>query len=461
MDGLDTAQVEALGEMFAGKNVFLSGTGGTGKSVVIRFFLENCRKNIVCVAPTGLAAMNLPDAMTIHSFFKFPIDEIMLDVDDIPTDRRLAELLHHTDCIVIDEISMVRADIFNALEISLRVNGGTTDRPFGGKQIIVVGDFLQLPPVITDEAVYTVLNERFGGVYAFSTKAWREAFFRNIYLSKIHRQRDCQWVTCLEMIRLRLPGVKAMLEANPIPVCTTPKNGIALCCRRGEAEKINDMEMKKLNTPGIVTHGEIVDVFPVHELPVPPTMTLKIGSRVVVVCNGKRQKMPGRLAYEYVNGEIGTICGFDPVREIVCLKMDNGRHIKVKKSQWSNIQYELGKDEDGEIIITSKEIGSYRQYPLLPAWAMSIHKAQGQTLDCRTHIVLGHGGCFAPGQLYTALSRVRNFSDLSVDRPIKYADIIVDSMVLDFLFRTFPDVFDFSDGGVRILPMLASRESLI
>ena len=127
--------------------------------------------------------------------------------------------------------------------------------------------------------------------------------------------------------------------------------------------------------------------------------------------------------------------------------MDNGRHIKVKKSWWSYIKYELGKDENGEIIIASREIGSYRQFPLLPAWAMSIHKAQGQTLDRRTHIVLGRGGCFAPGQLYTALSRVRNFRDLSVDRPIRYADIIVDSMVLDFLAGAFPEHFDFSHGG--------------
>ena len=446
-DGLDPAQAEAMEKMLVGENVFLSGTGGTGKSAVVRLFLENCRKNVVCVAPTGLAALNLPEAMTIHSFFKFPVDEIMLDAGDVPTDAHLAELLRHTDCIVIDEISMVRADIFNALEISLRVHGNAPDKPFGGMQIIVVGDFMQLPPVITDEAVNTVLNKRFGGVYAFNTGAWSRACFCNIYLTRVHRQSDPQWAAYLEMIRLRSHGINAMLEDHPIPVCNTPKNGIALCCRRGDAEEINEAEMEKLDTPGVLSFGETKGVFPIHELPVPSTLALKIGSRVMVVCNGKRQMMPGRLAYEYVNGEIGTIYGFDDRWEVVCLRMDNGRHIKVRKSRWSNIKYELGKGGDGEIIITSKEIGSYRQFPLLPAWAMSIHKAQGQTLDCRTHIVLGRGGCFAPGQLYTALSRVRNFSDLSVDRPIKYADIIVDSMVVDFLCRTFPESFDFSHGG--------------
>lgn len=445
MDGLDVAQVEALEEMLAGKNVFLSGTGGTGKSAVIRLFLENCRKNTVCVAPTGLAALNLPDAMTIHSFFKFPIDKIMLGVDDVPADAHLTELLRYTDCIVIDEISMVRADIFNALEISLRVNGNAMDRPFGGKQIIVVGDFLQLPPVITDEAVYTVLNERFRGVFAFNTQAWEKAHFRNIYLTLVHRQHDPHWIEFLEMIRLRRSGINAILESNPIPVCNAPTNGITLCCRRGDAERINAEEMQKLTTPGIVSSGQITGVFSMHDLPVPISLTLRIGSRVMVVCNGKRQKMPGYFAYEYVNGEIGTIYGFDEKQEIVCMKMETGRHIKVKRSQWSNIRYALEKDENGEIIISSEEIGWYRQFPLLPAWAMSIHKAQGQTLGCRTHLFLGHGGCFAPGQLYTALSRVRNFSDLSVDRPIKYADIIVDSMVMDFLTRTFPDNFKISN----------------
>ena len=446
-EGLDAAQAEALEKMFAGRNVFLSGTGGTGKSAIIRLFIEGCRKNIVCVAPTGLAALNLPDAMTIHSFFKFPIDRIMLDADDVPTDWRLAELLHHADCIVIDEISMVRADIFNALEISLRVNGGAPDRPFGGKQIIVVGDFLQLPPVITDEAVNTVLHKRFGGIYAFNTEAWKQACFCNIYLSQVHRQSDPLWIAYLEKIRLRLPGVKAMLENHPIPVCDTPKKAISLCCRRGEADEINDAEMQKLDTFGNLSFGEVHGLFPEYELPVPMTLALRIGGRVMVVCNGKRQVMPGRLAYEYVNGEIGTIYAFDDRGEVVCLKMDNGRHIKVKRSRWSNIRYQLGTNEDGETIITSEEIGWYRQFPLLPAWAISIHKAQGQTLDCRTHIVLGRDGCFAPGQLYTALSRVRNFSDLSVDRPIKYADIIIDSMVLDFLTDTFPNHFNFSQGG--------------
>ena len=443
---MDKLQQLALEEMFSGKNIFLSGTGGTGKSAVIRMFLENCPKNIVCVAPTGLAALNLPEAVTIHSFFKFPVDKIMLDVNDVPANAQLAEILRCTECIVIDEISMVRADIFNAINLSLKVNGDAPERPFGGKQIIVVGDFLQLPPVIADEAVNIVLHERFGGIYAFNTEAWKQACFCSIYLEKVHRQSDPDWVMYLEMIRHRKAGVKAMLENKPIPVCNTPEYGISLCCRKADAEKINESEMQKLFTPGIISTGQVEGFFPEYELPVPLSLTLKIGSRVMVVCNGKRQKMPGHAHYEYVNGEIGMIYAFDLKHDLVALKMENGRYIKVVRSRWSNIAYELEKDENGRSIISCKEIGSYQQFPLLPAWAMSIHKAQGQTINSRTHLCLGMG-CFAPGQLYTALSRVQKFSDLSVDRQIRYADIIVDSMVLNFLYDTFPDQFTFSNRG--------------
>lgn len=246
------------------------------------------------------------------------------------------------------------------------------------------------------------------------------------------------------MIRHRSSGVRKLLETKPIPVRDTPGHGITLCCRKADAERINEDGMSKLSTPGIISTGETEGIFPEYELPVPSLLTLKAGCRVMVICNGKRQKMPGYLHYEYVNGEIGTVYGFD--RDIVCLKMDNGRHIKVKKSHWSNIAYELGKDKNGKSIIVSKEIGSYVQFPLIPAWAMSIHKAQGQTINSRTHLCLGLG-CFAPGQLYTALSRVQKFSDLSVDRKIRYADIIVDSMVLNFLYGAFPDQFTFSNRG--------------
>ena len=443
---MDKLQMFALEQMLVGNNVFLSGTGGTGKSEVVKIFLKYYPKNIVCVAPTGLAALNLPEAVTIHSFFKFPVDKIMLDVNDVPTDACLAEILRCADCIVIDEISMVRADIFNAINLSLKVNGDAPEKPFGGKQIVVVGDFLQLPPVVADEAINIVLHERFGGIYAFNTEAWKQASFCNIYFEKVYRQDDPEWVSYLETVRNRKPGVKALLESKPIPISDTPQQGISLCCRKADAEKINEEAMKKISAPGIISTGQIEGIFSENELPVPLSLTLKIGSRVMVVCNGKRQKMRGHAYYEYVNGEIGTIYTFNLEHDLVALKMENGRHIKVARSRWSNIAYELGKDENGKSIIISKEIGSYRQFPLLPAWAMSIHKVQGMTINTRTHLCLGTG-CFTPGQLYTALSRVRKFSDLSVDRKIKYADIIVDSMVLDFLYDTFPDQFTFFNRG--------------
>ena len=161
----------------------------------------------------------------------------------------------------------------------------------------------------------------------------------------------------------------------------------------------------------------------------------------MVICNGRHQHNSNGNLYEYVNGEIGLITEYDPYREIISIKMSDERIVTVHKSVWDNVEYTLEKDEDGNISIESRIIGSFKQFPILPAWAMSVHKAQGKTLDCKVHLHLGNFQCFAPGQLYTALSRVRRLSDLTIDRPIRYGDIIADRMVLTFLEETFPQNF--------------------
>ena len=438
---LDAEQNAVLNLLQEGRNVFLSGEGGTGKSRVIRAFLERSDKNIVCLAPTGFAALNLPEAMTIHSFFKFPIDKVLIRSDDIPKSERLADLLSHVDCIVIDEISMVRADIFRAIEMSLRFNGGKADKPFGGKQIVVVGDFLQLPPVVPDPIIEDGLCATLGGVFAFNTQVWTLAEFIPFYLTRIHRQEDPAYIRLLQMIRTQQNGIMDLLSAAKIPVTESPDNEITLCCRRIDAERINANEMQKIQAASFVCSGDVHGIFPVFELPTPRTLILKPGATVMVICNGRHQHNSNGGQYEYVNGEIGTISEYDRTREIIRLQMSDDRSITVHKSVWDNIEYALGKDEEGNISIESKIIGSFKQFPILPAWAISVHKAQGKTLDCKVHLHLGNFECFAPGQLYTALSRVRRLSDLTLDRPIRYGDIIADRMILTFLEQTFPKHF--------------------
>ena len=438
---LDAEQNAVLNLLLDGRNVFLSGEGGTGKSQVVRAFLERSAKNIVCLAPTGFAALNLPDAMTIHSFFKFPIDKVLIRPDDIPRIERMSDLLEHVDCIVVDEISMVRADIFRALEMSLRLNGGAPDRPFGGKQIIVVGDFLQLPPVVPDPVIEAGLCAALGGVFAFNTQAWVQAEFIPCYLTNIHRQIDPLYIRLLQKIRTMENGVMDLLNAVKIPVTKFPDDEITLCCRKVDAERINATEMQKIQAASFICRGSTDGRFPEFELPTPRTLILKPGAKAMIICNGRHQRNANGYQYEYVNGEIGTITDYDRTREVIMLKMNDDRVISVHKSIWDNVEYALGKDEDGAINIESKIIGSFKQFPLLPAWAMSIHKAQGKTLDCKVHLHLGSFDCFASGQLYTALSRVRKLADLTIDRPIRYGDIIADRMVLAFLEKTFPRHF--------------------
>ena len=435
---LDAEQNDVLNILLAGHNVFLSGEGGTGKSQVIRAFLERTDKNAVCLAPTGFAALNRPDAMTIHSFFKFPTDKILIRPDDIPRPRRMADLLDHVDCVIVDEISMVRADIFRAMEMSLRFNGGNPDKPFGGKQIVVVGDFLQLPPVVPDPVIEAGLCAALGGVYAFNTQAWVRAEFVPCYLTEIHRQVDPAYIQLLRAIRTVGNGVMDLLKAAKIPVTAFPDDEITLCCRKLDAERINANEMQKIQAASFVCRGNVDGVFPNFELPTPRTLILKPGAKVMVICNGRHQHNANGSQYEYVNGEIGTITDYDRTREEIRLKMNDDRSVTVHKSVWDNVEYALGKDEEENVCIESRIIGSFKQFPILPAWAMSIHKAQGKTLDCKVHLHLGDYDCFASGQLYTALSRVRKLADLTIDRPIRYGDIIADRMVLAFLEQTFP-----------------------
>ena len=438
---LDVEQNAVLQRLLDGCNVFLSGEGGTGKSQIIRAFLERSHKNIVCLAPTGFAALNLPEAMTIHSFFKFPIDRVLIRPEDIPRSKRLAGLLAHVDCIVIDEISMVRADIFKAIDMSLRLNGGKSNKVFGGKQIVVVGDFLQLPPVIPDPILEAGLYAALGGVFAFNTQAWTLADFVPCYLTNIHRQVDPVYIYLLQMIRTQKNGVMDLLQNVKIPVTEQPDKEITLCCRKKDAERINASEMQKIQAPSFVCSGDVYGGFPDFELPTPRTLILKPGAMVMVICNGRHQHNANGCQYEYVNGEIGVILKYDAAREVICLRMNDGRSITVHKSIWDNIEYDLEKDNEGNVSIKSRCIGSFRQFPILPAWAISIHKVQGKTLDCKVHLHLGIYECFAPGQLYTALSRVRRLADLTIDRPIRYGDIIADRLVLTFLEHTFPQHF--------------------
>lgn len=433
---LDREQQIALATMLSGKNVFLTGRAGTGKSTVVNEYIRHNPPNLVCAAPTGMAARNLTHAQTLHRCFDLPIG-IAFPPLQACTEHSKSDFLRAIKTVLIDEISMVRSDAFMAVDNLLRsyAPSGKQQLPFGGRQLIVVGDFCQLPPV-ADEILNDYLEERFNGVYAFGTPAWQAAAFYNVELTEIHRQTDREYIDFLNEIRCcgdglfdRLPYVNqrvrsaAILDINSDATC--------LCCRNRDAARINEAAMAGLPDSGEMFVGQIQGDFPPDELPVQKYLRLKRGERVMIQANRNFVGLPQE--FNYVNGDIGVVQNYNVKTFTATVKLNRGPTVTIRPMIWTNYEYVTWRDEEGKLQIKQKETGTFHQLPLAPAYATSIHKSQGQTLN-QVHVVLGRQ-CFAPGQLYTALSRIRSLADLTLDRPIRIGDAIADAMVLDFINR--------------------------
>lgn len=432
---LDHEQQIALEAMLDGQNVFLTGRAGTGKSVVINEFIRRQPDNLVCVAPTGLAARNLTKAGTIHRTFGLPSQLVFTgDLTDALLDKM--PFFHTLKTLLIDEISMVRSDTFTSIEYLLESASSLKYPPysFGGKQIIVVGDFYQLPPVVDNQDVEECLEEYFRGIYAFSTPAWGRARFQNIELTQIHRQTDLEFIAFLNSLREMGSDLPERLhDANERITVNRPTgdlNGpICLCCSRDAADMINYQALAQLPDRGVELMGEKLGEFPDDELPVSPVLLLKRGMRIMLLRN--RSHGYDVPQYEYVNGDQGEVLYYEPSGKFIAVKLDRGPIVNVTQTSWKHYEYATWRNEEGKLQISQEETGMFRQYPIMPAYATTIHKTQGQTLE-KAHIILGKG-CFAPGQLYTALSRVRSFDSLTLDRPISVADAIGDTMVQIFM----------------------------
>lgn len=432
---LDYEQQIALDAMLAGQNVFLTGRAGTGKSAVINEFIRHHPANLVCVTPTGLAARNLAEAGTIHRTFGLPSGVLQPgNLTYILLEKR--PFLSAIKTLLIDEISMVRSDTFNVIDSLLRESAspGCSRLPFGGKQIIVVGDFYQLPPVVREQAVEEYLEERLNGIYAFNTHAWQSARFRNVELTQIHRQTEPEFIAFLNSVREmdanlqeRLHDANGRIAANR---STDSLNGpICLCCSRDTANKINAQSLDQLSGKSVEIIGEKWGEFPDDELPVNQVLLLKRGMRIMLL--GNRSHGSDIRQYEYVNGDLGELLCYDPIARVIVVKLDRGPIVKVTQTCWTHYEYTTWRNEEGKLQIVQDETGKFWQYPVMPAYATTIHKIQGQTLE-KAHVILGDG-CFAPGQLYTALSRVRSFDSLTLDRPIRFADALGDAMVQAFM----------------------------
>ena len=438
-------QEAALQSMLSGANVFLTGEAGTGKSTIVKEFNQKKKKNCIFLAPTGIAAVNIGGS-TIHSFLRFAPGPMSEESIESIGNKRQRELIRSVEVVIIDEISMVRSDLFWAVDYRLRqVSQGRNKKlPFGGKQVILVGDFYQLPPVIKSEEEERFIRNTYGGEFAFQTDIWERGGFQCFCLKTVHRQsHDDLFLSILNHIRhndletrdLVDPETKELLTVQEIlnkyadirrPLDVTP---VCLCTTNREANILNALANEKSDGVGRTFTAVIKGIFSSKDYPTPAKLELKTGTRVMTLINHRTPS--GTL--EFVNGDVGEVLGYMTLAgtEAVRIKLDNGKTVNISPNEWKNYQYVLTTDpKSGKEKVTQKEVGSYIQLPLKLAYAITIHKSQGMSVNSAM-IKLGNG-CFAHGQLYTALSRCRSLKNLRIDRNICAEDIIINPAVIDF-----------------------------
>lgn len=399
------------------QHLFLTGKAGTGKSTLITYFQENTRKNVVFLAPTGIAALNIR-GQTIASFFHFPPK--ILTIHDIkqPKHNKLYQVI---DSIVIDEVSMMRADLLDSVNNFLTLYGPYPGYPFGGVQMILVGDLFQLPPVVTHTEAQ-VFNTLYKSPFFFGAHSFERMQIKTIELTHIQRQTDPIFIDVLNHLRHGdvTPSVLSIINKRVIHT-VDDSVGVILCPTNASVNQINAERLSRLTTPVMMYEATIEGIFPDADrsLQVEEKLYLKVGARVLFVKNDPT----GR----WVNGSVGTVrkltthevtIGIDGVKKLV----------NVERCTWENIRYRFN-EKTGRL--ETETVGTFRQYPLRLAWAMTIHKSQGLTFD-NVCLDLTHHP-FAHGQTYVALSRSRTLEGLSLTRPLRVSDIILDSEIVEFM----------------------------
>lgn len=427
---LNGEQEAALGLMMSGANMFLTGEAGTGKSTLVREFLRRCDRECVVLAPTGIAALNA-GGTTIHSQMMLKPGLLNPLALEPLTDGNRCRVLRMAKTVIVDEVSMVRSDLFCAMDARLReiAYGQNKEMPFGGKQIVLVGDFMQLPPVVGGNDERKFINERFGGAFAFETDLWVAAMFRTVFLKTVHRQSgDTLFKKVLNDLRHgKFEAAAKVLNNHCIGEKTFHTPPVCLCTTNREARAINDAARLSVKGETRFFSAQVSGRFLEAEFPAEGNMELIVGARVMVLCN---QRNEGVL--ECVNGDMGTITGFgsedDPE---VCVRLDNGKNVKIVPHTWEKYAYvQEISPKTNALVMRQSVVGTFEQIPLRLAYAITIHKSQGLSLDC-VSLRLGRG-CFDHGQLYTALSRCRTLDGLKIDRRLVPEDLIIDEAVVRF-----------------------------
>lgn len=400
------------------ENIFITGRAGTGKSTLLNILKKTSKKNAAVVAPTGIAALNV-GGQTIHSFFKFPPK--MIDPYEL-TKRKNHRFYKKLQLLIIDEISMVRADMIDCIDIFLRQNI-EKNIPFGGVQLVVFGDLFQLPPVVASQFERKLLTEKYGSPYFFAALAFQEAELRMIELHTMYRQTQRGFIKLLDNIRTRQFDYEDLEEINQRHVEAEDEDELAitLCSRNATVNAINSEKLKALPTDSYEYKAKLSGDFGQRLSPADHFLILKQDAQVMFVKNH-----PEGL---YVNGTLGRIVDLTYSSVKVAIVKDGViKNIDVEQAEWELLKYEV--DAQATNRFKTRIVGTFTQFPLKLAWAMTIHKSQGKTFD-KVVIDLGKGA-FDHGQTYVALSRCRTLEGIRLKNKIKPRDIMVDETIVEY-----------------------------
>ena len=395
-------------------HMFITGKAGTGKSVLLQYIKLHTQKNIVVVAPTGVAALNV-GGQTIHSLFLFP--PTFIDTKALHLSTKSAKILKNIDTLIIDEVSMVRADLMDGIDYLLK-QARDSQEPFGGVQLLMFGDLYQLPPVVNEPDLINYFEQLNGGFYFFHSMAWNGTQLEIYELQQNFRQTDENFKSILNALRSGDIDDSSLQNLNIRSTIPSPETGvIVLATTNSTVFQINHTRLNELPDESFTFSATVEGDLDPYSYPTEGQLVLKKGAQIMMLKNDSKKR--------WVNGSLGTIELVNKTQ--IKVKID-GNIYDATPETWQKIRYEFNAEKRQ---VEEKVVSSFTQYPMRLAWAITVHKSQGQTYDS---VVIDMGrGAFAHGQTYVALSRCKSLDTLYLKRPLTFNDIIIDPKIIDFM----------------------------